>query len=501
MLRDVLVQSKSAAAAASAAKAEAEAAKTQAQALAPDIVSLTPLATHLAELDYKVAAGAAGQRKILAGIDALRETQRAELLTLQGEVRDQLVETAKMVGAGHEQMRQRQEAAAAVSEGVANNVKRVLEMLERAEKREAAAAAAKEDAANAEAKPAPEPEPEPDATVMDVNVDDSVAQIAATPPDVHADTRAAIDEMIAEVKAAEPQLAERLGAASAEWMMVQAVKAAEPYLSDGAGSAAAKLLRAVKAAEPFASRRIAAANAMWNIVLTVKEAEPRVERKAIHPAEYEILRAVKAAEPYLVQDLDMGGTASKLLRAVKGAEPRRPRFGAERAAAQMLKTAKWSEPVLRRPPGEASAGAGASPAQTKDAHASTSSLAPSEATPNAPNARARRPSTQPVRNLGVTDSGEWHFTLLAPLERTDARDGLQIQSCEIMLSREAHRSWAGDLFSLWHASHETCWTVGPFTTALLLNPDVDMVVLDGGWWRVSRDGDVYTVRERVAEDA
>jgi hypothetical protein len=43
--------------------------------------------------------------------------------------------------------------------------------------------------------------------------------------------------------------------------------------------------------------------------------------------------------------------------------------------------------------------------------------------------------------------------------------------------------------------------VGPFTTALLLNPDVDMVVLDGAWWRVSRDGDIYTVREKVADDA
>lgn len=45
------------------------------------------------------------------------------------------------------------------------------------------------------------------------------------------------------------------------------------------------------------------------------------------------------------------------------------------------------------------------------------------------------------------------------------------------------------------------WSVGPFSTAVVFNPDVDMVVLDGAWWRCSRDGDVYTVREKVAEEA
>lgn len=311
--------------------------------------------------------------------------------------------------------------------------------------------------------PEPEPEPEP-VTVMDVNVEGTLAQMGElkqSEPSEKSDadnTRVAIDAMIAEVKAAEPQLAERLGAASAEWMMVKAVKTAEPYLhleGDGAGGAAAKLLRAVKAAEPFASRRMDAAAAVWNVVLAVKEAEPRVQRnKHIDPAEYEILRAIKAAEPYLVQDLDMGGTASKLLRAVKAAEPRRPRFGSERAEAQILKTVKWSEPVHRHATSTSASKQGkplrrvmAACSPLEEPAAPRSAGSQDEGQKAAP----RRPSNQPVRNLGVNDSGEWHFTLVAPIDAPSSRDGLQIQSHEIMLSRESHRSWAGELLSLWHA--------------------------------------------------
>ncbi len=334
--------------------------------------------------------------------------------------------------------------------------------MEKLEGQRAAAAAVAEEVAVEAATPVIEPEVEP-VTVMDVNVEDTVAAIGEKPSEpatsAHDEVRAAIDAMIAEVKAAEPQLAERLGAASAEWMMVNAVKAAEPYLSsEGAGSAATKLLRAVKAAEPFASRRMDAAAAIWNIVLTVKEAEPRIQRGArIDPAEYDILRAIKAAEPHLVQDLDMGGTASKLLRAVKLAEPRRPRFGAELAEAQILKNAKWSEPVLRRTEEAAKQGkplrrvmANCSPIEEPAPSTTGTPPAAGKSQPQVKSAPRRRPSNQPVRNLGVNDSGEWHFTLLAPLDGP-SQEGLQIQSREIMLSRESVRSWAGELLSLWHA--------------------------------------------------
>jgi hypothetical protein len=44
------------------------------------------------------------------------------------------------------------------------------------------------------------------------------------------------------------------------------------------------------------------------------------------------------------------------------------------------------------------------------------------------------------------------------------------------------------------------YTVGPFKTAIVFSPEVDMILLDGAWWRCSRDGDLYTVREKVAND-
>lgn len=333
--------------------------------------------------------------------------------------------------------------------------------------------------------------------MMDVNVESTIAQMAeafkqSEPPKAapvadtegEGDASAAILAMIAEVKAAEPHLAERLGAASAEWYMIKAIKAAEPYLaSEEPGSAAAKMLRAVTAAEPFSSRRMDAAAAVWNIVLAVKEAEPRIERQPgepISPAELAIVRAVKAAEPYLVQDLDMGNTASKLLRAVKASEPRKPRFESERAEAKLLKNAKWSEPVLRRHsevmgetgPGTAAQVQPAAPAASasrpesegkpslscKAARspiqepASASTTTSPEAEPATEGPARRHMSKQPVRYLGVTDSGEWKFTLMSPLDGTP-RDGgaLQIQSREIMLCRQSQRSWAGELLSLWQS--------------------------------------------------
>ena len=39
----------------------------------------------------------------------------------------------------------------------------------------------------------------------------------------------------------------------------------------------------------------------------------------------------------------------------------------------------------------------------------------------------------------------------------------------------------------------------PFMTAVVFSPEVDMVLLDGAWWRCSREGPVYTVREKVAD--
>ncbi|BEI86118.1 hypothetical protein CcaverHIS002_0604050 [Cutaneotrichosporon cavernicola] len=537
LLRDLqknqsqLVLAQRAAAAKDAAKDKEAGAPNQ--DLAPLIAQvgegILPLATQIGELDYKVAAGAGMQRKILATLDSVRETQRNELLILRQEVQDRLVESARTLDAANEKLRQSQKSmTGALRDSVKADMKQVLQRLEELEGRRnatdvTATSPAKDVAAEATLQPKLESEPQPEPlTVMDINVEGSIAQLSEVAKASESsdelgsdDIRAAINAMIAEVKAAEPQLTERLGAASAEWMMIKAVKAAEPYLSsEGPGSAAAKLLLAVKAAEPFASRRMDAAAAVWKIVLTVKEAEPHLQHsKHIGPAEYEILRAIKAAEPYLVQDIDMGGAASKFLRAVKAAEPRQPRFGSERAETQILKTAKWSEPVLRKHAEVMAEGACASKSQDKPlpvqpasppvAPPAASSAARGAAEPQSQSPKTaprRRPSNQPVRYLGVNESGDWHFTLLAPLEA--AGDGMHIQSREIMLSHESHRSWAGELLSLWHSSHEsTCWSVGPFTTALLLNPDVDMVVLDGAWWRCSSDGDVYTVREKVADDA
>lgn len=358
--------------------------------------------------------------------------------------------------------------------------------------------------------PVPEPVAEEAASVtpMDVNVDSAIEHIAGgagseqteVSKSKDAITRAAIDHMIAEVKAAEPLLAERLGAASAEWAMIKAIKAAEPYLaSNEPGSAAAKMLFAVKAAEPLSSRRMDAAAAVWNIVLAVKEAEPRLDQSApISPAEWNIVRTVKAAEPYLVQDIDMGNAASKLLRAVKAAEPRKPRFGSESAKETMLKSVKWTEPIRRRTvaaAAEAEPATTAAPASSAAASVpgsgsetstpivepkaavepepaptarATSSAAQDSASDESPPVTSTRPpeantepepaptrqhvSKQPVRYLGVTDSGEWKFTLVSQPGTVQPKgDSLQIQSREIVLCRESQRSWAGDLLSLWHS--------------------------------------------------
>ncbi|KAL1408887.1 hypothetical protein Q8F55_005701 [Vanrija albida] len=45
-------------------------------------------------------------------------------------------------------------------------------------------------------------------------------------------------------------------------------------------------------------------------------------------------------------------------------------------------------------------------------------------------------------------------------------------------------------------------TFGPFSTAIIFSSgEVDMVLLDQYWWRCSRDGNTYTVREQVGPDS
>lgn len=45
------------------------------------------------------------------------------------------------------------------------------------------------------------------------------------------------------------------------------------------------------------------------------------------------------------------------------------------------------------------------------------------------------------------------------------------------------------------------YVYGPFVTGIVFNPEVDMVLLDGAWWRVTEDDGVFTVREKVADDS
>jgi uncharacterized phage infection (PIP) family protein YhgE len=88
---------------------------------------LMPLATQIAELDYKVAAGAGLQRKILSTLDAVRETQRNELLILRQEIQDQLAESARSLGAASERMRQGQkDMTRAVRDSVKTDIKAVV---------------------------------------------------------------------------------------------------------------------------------------------------------------------------------------------------------------------------------------------------------------------------------------------------------------------------------------------------------------------------------------
>ena len=101
-------------------------------------------------------------------------------------------------------------------------------------------------------------------------------------------------------------------------------------------------------------------------------------------------------------------------------------------------------------------------------------------------------SDQPVEYLGVDDTGEWKFVLSGTPTETVSDHGLV--HLGIMLYRSSSR--VSRKMPIWYEQTST-YTVGPFITTVVYKDDVDLILLDESWWRCSRDGDVYTIREHV----
>lgn len=208
------------------------------------------------------------------------------------------------------------------------------------------------------------------------------------------------------------------------------------------------------------------------------------------------------------------GTAVALTRLARRKVPAGSRWADAATEAQVeANEGKVQEPVEQKAsetqPEQATAGA-----NLADEGSTT------EATPPPAPSYTHIQSQQPVERLGVDDSGDWRFTFLPSNQSALRVVSPRVRSLSIRLSRESRRttkkqspysvSWVltTRLHNLLATDDDSqrmdlsVSTFGPFSTAIIFSSgEVDMVLLDKFWWRCSRDGNIYTVREQVGPDS